>query len=67
MCDAITLFPINSIQEMVMMAMMMMNCSVVWLTEERRLTLFPAWIIVKDPYYRESPARHEQYLNLCTT
>ena len=67
MCDAITLFPINSMQEMVMMAMMMMNCSVVWLTEERRLTLFPAGTIVKDLYYRESPARREQDLNLCTT
>ena len=39
---------------MKMMMMMMMNCFVVWLTEERRLALFPAGIIVRDPHHRES-------------
>ena len=30
---------------------------VVWLTDERRLTLFPAGTIVRDPHHRESPTR----------
>ena len=30
---------------------------VVWLTEERRLDLFPPETIVRDPHHRESPAR----------
>ena len=36
----------------------------VWLTDERRLALFPARTIVRDPHHRESPARREQGLNL---
>ena len=35
---------------MMMMMMMMMNCFWVWLTDERRLALFPAGTIVRDPY-----------------
>ena len=38
---------------------------VVWLTDERRLTLFSAGTIVRDPHHRESPTRCEQDLNLC--
>ena len=30
---------------------------VVWLTNERRLVLFPAGTIVRDPHHRESPTR----------
>ena len=37
---------------------------VVWLTDERRLALFPAGTIVRDPYHRESPTRRDQGLNL---
>ena len=37
---------------------------VVWLTDERLLTLFPAGVIVRDPHHRESPTRREQGLNL---
>ena len=32
---------------------------VVWLTDERRLALFPAGTIVRDPHHRESPTRRE--------
>ena len=52
---------------MMMMMMMMINCYVVWLNDERRLALFPAWTIVRDPHHRESPTRREQDLNLCRT
>ena len=38
---------------------------VVWLTKERRLALFPARTIVRDPHHRETPTRREQGLN-CT-
>ena len=37
------------------------------LTEERRLALFPAGTIVRDPHHRESPTRREQGLNLRRT
>ena len=30
---------------------------VLWLTDERRLALFPAGTIVRDPHHRESPTR----------
>ena len=40
---------------------------VVWLTDERRLTLFLAGTIVRDPHHRESPTHREQALNLCGT
>ena len=40
---------------------------VVWLTNERRLALFPAVTIVKDPYHCESPTRCEQDFNLRRT
>ena len=43
---------------------MMMNCFVVWLTDERRLALFPVEIIFRDPHHCESPTRCEQGLNL---
>ena len=35
-----------------LMMMMMMNCFLVWLTNERRLALFPAKTIVRDPHHR---------------
>ena len=41
--------------------------SVVWLTYERRLTLFPVGTIVRDPYHLESPTRRTQDLNLLRT
>ena len=44
--------------------MIMMNCFVVWLTGERRLTLFPAGTNVRDPHHRKSPTRREQDLDL---
>ena len=50
-----------------MMTMMMMNCFMVWLTDERRLALFPAGTTVSDPHHRESPTRREQDMNLRRT
>ena len=44
--------------------MMIMNCFVVWLTDERRLALFPARTTARDPRHHESPTRREQDLNL---
>ena len=46
---------------------MMMICFVVRLTEERRLALFPARTIVRDPHHRESATCREQGLNLRRT
>ena len=40
---------------------------VVWLTDERRLALFPAGTIVRDSHYREYLTRGEQDLNLRRT
>ena len=40
---------------------------VVWLTDERRLALFPAGTIVRDPYHLESQTCPEQDLNLRRT
>ena len=36
----------------------------VWLTDERRLALFLAGTIVRDPHHRQSPARRKQCLSL---
>ena len=47
-----------------MMMILMMNCFVVWLTDERRLALFPAGNIVRYPHNRESPTRRSQVLIL---
>ena len=40
---------------------------VVWLTEEKRLALFPAGTTIKDPHHRKSPTRRKQDLNLRRT
>ena len=37
---------------------------VVWFTKERRLALFPAGIVVRDPHHHESPTQREQDLDL---
>ena len=37
---------------------------VVWLTNERRLALFPGGTIIRDPHHRECPTRLEQGLNM---
>ena len=39
------------------------NVFVVWLTDERRLALFPAGTIVRDPHHHESPTHRELDLN----
>ena len=36
----------------------------VWLTDEKCLSLFPVRAIVRDPHHCESPKRHEQDLNV---
>ena len=36
-------------------------------TDKRRLALFPAGTIVRDPHHRESPTRREQDMNLRRT
>ena len=59
--------PRNILMMMMMMMMMMMHVFVVWLTYERRLALFPAGIIVRDPHLSESPTSREQGLNLRRT
>ena len=41
--------------------------SLVWLIDERRLSLFPAGTIVRDPHHRESLTRREQDWNLRRT
>ena len=43
--------------------MMMVMNYVVWLTDERRLALFPAGVIVRELRHREYPTRREQDLN----
>ena len=40
---------------------------VVWLTDEKRVALFPAGTIVRDPHHGKSPTRREQDLNLRRT
>ena len=45
---------------MLSIMMMMMNCFVVWLRDERCLVLFPVGTIVRDPHHRESLTRREQ-------
>ena len=59
----------NCIEEIhcLMIMMMMMNFFVVWLTDQRRLALFPAGTIVRDAHHRESPTRREQGWNLRRT
>ena len=44
-----------------------MNCFVLWLTDERRLVLFPEGTIVRDPRHRQSLARREEDLKLRRT
>ena len=39
---------------------------VVWLTDERRLALFPAGTIVRDPYHRKSEFRLS-WMKLCSS
>ena len=47
--------------------MMMMSCLVSWLTEERRLVLFPAGTIVKVPHHCKLLMRCKQDLTLHRT
>ena len=48
-----------------MIMMMMVHCFCgMFLTDERRLALFPAGTIVRDPHHRESPTCRQQYLKL---
>ena len=50
-----------------MMMMMMIFFFVVWLTDERRLALFPARTIAKNLPHRESATHREQGLDLRRT
>ena len=50
-----------------MMMMMMMMIFVVWLTDEKRLALFPAGTTVRNLHYCESPKFRKQDLNLRRT
>ena len=47
--------------------MMMMNCFCGMVDWRKRLALFPAGTIVRDPHHRKSPTRREQDLNLRRT
>ena len=40
-----------------------LNFFVVWLTDKRRLALFPAGTTFRDPHHRKSPTRWEEGLN----
>ena len=51
----------------IMMRMMMINVFLIWLTKGRRLALFSAGAIVRDPRHRGSQTRSEQDLNLRRT
>ena len=66
-----SIYPLRQIKltmMMMMMMMMMMNCFCgIWWTDERRLALFLAWTIVRDPHHRESRTRREQDLSLRRT
>ena len=44
-----------------------MNCFCGMVDDERRLVLFSAGTIVRDPHHRESPTRGKQKLNLRRT
>ena len=58
----------NIIQRIhLMMMMMIMNCFVVWSTDETPSALFPLGTIVRDPHHCESPTRREQSLSLRRT
>ena len=46
---------------------LLINCFVVWLTNKRRLALFPAETNVSDPHHLESLTRREQDFNLRRT
>ena len=48
---------------MMMMMMLMMNCFCDMVDQKRRLALFPARTIIRDPHHREFPTRREQVLN----
>ena len=52
---------------MMMMMMMMINFFVLWLTNEKRLTLIPAETIARDPHHRQSPIHRVQGLRLSKT
>ena len=52
------------IMMMMMMMMMMMNFFCGMAHRQRRLTLFPAGTIVRDPHHREFPTRRVKNLNL---
>ena len=47
--------------------MMMMNCFLVWLTDERHLALIATTTIGRDPHHHKSPTRRQQGLNLRRT
>ena len=49
---------------MMMMMMMMMNFFCGMVHRQRRLALFPAGTIVRDPHHREFPTRRVKNLNL---
>ena len=47
-----------------MMMMMMKNCFCGMVADEKRLALFLAGTIVRDPHHHESPTSREQDLSL---
>ena len=59
--------PLMAEQSRSLMIIIMLVVFVTWLTRERRLALFPARVIVRDPRHRESSTCCVQDLNLCRT
>ena len=51
----------------VMVMMIMMNCFVIWLTDERGLTLFPGRTIARGPRDHTTLTRRKHVLNLRKT
>ena len=51
----------------IVIMMLMMNCFLVWLTDEMLFALFPAGTIVRDPHHSKSPTRRGQDLSLHRT
>ena len=45
----------------------MINCFCGMVDRRKRLALFPAETIVRDPHHRESPPVHKKDLNMCRT
>ena len=58
---------LNTFKHFMKIFMMIMIIYLLFLTDKRRLVLFPVRTIVRDPHHRKSPERCEQDLNMRKT